>query len=237
MQGETPVFWNQGHITVDYSTGLGLQVAQQLASLGLVPAPPSRPAEGRPSARFRGCRRACRPRPRGGRRPPPRPARPRRPTWPAAAPVNAAAVGQRGRRARPASRPRRSSAGQAVEQVVAAGAACSRMARATATRVLLDRLVGRLPADAGAAPRPPAPWWWRGTAGSARARASIDRRVGAELVEHGEEGLEQAVGGEEGVGQGDPAHHRAAHVALVPLVAGQLGDHRQVAARARRRGR
>ena len=47
-------------------------------------------------------------------------------------------------------------------------------------------------------------------------------RVGPEVVEHGEEGLEQAVGGEERVGQRHPAHDRARHVALVPLVAGQL---------------
>jgi hypothetical protein len=39
-----------------------------------------------------------------------------------------------------------------------------------------------------------------------------------------------AVDGEERVGQRDPAHDRAADVALVPLVAGQLADHREVAA-------
>ena len=48
-----------------------------------------------------------------------------------------------------------------------------------------------------------------------------DRRVGAELGEHREQRLEQAVDGEERVGQRDPAHDRAADVALVPLVAGQ----------------
>ena len=56
------------------------------------------------------------------------------------------------------------------------------------------------------------------------------RREGAEVVQHAEEGLEQPVEGEEGVRQGDPADHRAGHVALVPLVAGQLADHRDVAA-------
>jgi peptidoglycan/LPS O-acetylase OafA/YrhL len=39
MQGETPVFWNVNHLTIDYSTELGLPVAQQLAALGLVPPP------------------------------------------------------------------------------------------------------------------------------------------------------------------------------------------------------
>ena len=46
----------------------------------------------------------------------------------------------------------------------------------------------------------------------------------------GQGGLEQAVEGEERVGQRDPAHDRARHVALVPLVAGQLADHRGVPA-------
>ncbi len=54
--------------------------------------------------------------------------------------------------------------------------------------------------------------------------------VRSEAVEHVQERLEQAVGGEEGIGQGDPAHHRAAHVALVPLGAGERGNHGEVAA-------
>ena len=48
------------------------------------------------------------------------------------------------------------------------------------------------------------------------------RRERAELVEHGQRRLEQAVDREERVGQRDPAHDRARDVALVPLVAGQL---------------
>jgi peptidoglycan/LPS O-acetylase OafA/YrhL len=40
IQGETPVFWNQGHLTAEYSALLGPAVARELAALGLVPAPP-----------------------------------------------------------------------------------------------------------------------------------------------------------------------------------------------------
>ena len=56
------------------------------------------------------------------------------------------------------------------------------------------------------------------------------RRVGAELVEHGQERLDLPVDREERVGQRDPSHHRAEHVALVPLRARQLGGHRRIAA-------
>ncbi|CAM5233511.1 hypothetical protein SFUMM280S_08136 [Streptomyces fumanus] len=52
----------------------------------------------------------------------------------------------------------------------------------------------------------------------------------AELVEHGQERLQQPVQREERVGQRHPAHHRAGDVALVPLVARQLAGHRGVAA-------
>ena len=55
-------------------------------------------------------------------------------------------------------------------------------------------------------------------------------RVCPEVGQHGEEGLEQPVECEERVRQRHPAHHRAADVALVPLVAGQLADHREVPA-------
>ena len=94
---------------------------------------------------------------------------------------------------------------------------------------LLDRLVGGLAADAVADRRHQ--HLGGGEEGQVAVELALDHgREGAELVEHGEEGLEEAVGGEEGVGQRDPAHDRAGHVALVPLVAGELADHRQVAA-------
>ena len=56
-----------------------------------------------------------------------------------------------------------------------------------------------------------------------------DGREDPELVEHGQEGLEQPVGSEEGVGQRHPSHDRAGDVALVPLVPGELADHRELA--------
>ena len=60
---------------------------------------------------------------------------------------------------------------------------------------------------------------------------AVDHRgEGAELGEHGQERLEQPVGGVERVGQGHATHDRAGDVAFVPLVAGELADHRQVAA-------
>ena len=56
-----------------------------------------------------------------------------------------------------------------------------------------------------------------------------DRRVDAELVEHGEESLEEAVDGEEGVRQGHPPYDRATHVTLVPLVSDEATHHGQMA--------
>ena len=56
------------------------------------------------------------------------------------------------------------------------------------------------------------------------------RRIGAELVEHRQERLDLPVDGEERVGQRDTPHHRAEHVALVPLRTCQLRGHRRVAA-------
>ena len=60
------------------------------------------------------------------------------------------------------------------------------------------------------------------------------RRIRAELVEHREQRLEDAIGGEERVRQDDPPDDRAADVALVPLVAGERSRHRQMAAQHRR---
>ena len=56
-----------------------------------------------------------------------------------------------------------------------------------------------------------------------------DRREDPELVEHAERGLDEAVGGHERIGQHDPPHDGAAHVALVPLTAGQARRHREMA--------
>ena len=94
---------------------------------------------------------------------------------------------------------------------------------------LLDRLVRGLAADAVAD---------RGhqhLGGGQERQVAVELaldhgRVRAELVEHGEERLEQPVGGEERVGQRHPAYDRAGDVALVPLVAGELADHGEVAA-------
>ena len=96
-------------------------------------------------------------------------------------------------------------------------------------RVLLDHFVRRLPAHAG----PHRGDQHRG--GGQERQVAVElagdhRRVRAELVEHGERGLEQPVEGEERVRQRDPADHRVGHVALVPLGAGQLAGHPGVAA-------
>ena len=125
--------------------------------------------------------------------------------------------------------------GQPVEQVVALGARLAHL-QGDGDGVLLDRLVGGLAADAG-------PDRGHEHLGGGEERqvavqlALDDRREGAELVEHGQERLEQPVGGEERVGQRHPADDRAGDVALVPLVAGELADHRGVAAQHARRGR
>ena len=51
-----------------------------------------------------------------------------------------------------------------------------------------------------------------------------------EFRQHREEGFKHAINGEECVGQGHPADDGAEHVALVPLLAGQVGGHGEVAA-------
>ena len=52
----------------------------------------------------------------------------------------------------------------------------------------------------------------------------------AEPGQDGQEGLVEPIERVEGVRQCDAPHHRATDVALIPLVAGQFADHRQVAA-------
>ena len=66
-------------------------------------------------------------------------------------------------------RPSRGVGGEPVEQVVGRGRLLPH-GQGDRDRVLLDRLVRRLPADARAGPPPPGSWWWPGTAGSGRAR-------------------------------------------------------------------
>ena len=126
-------------------------------------------------------------------------------------------VGDKGVELRPVEREARV-AGDPVEQIVV-GRRPPRAPERRRHRVLLDDLVRLLPAD----PRPDRGEQHLG-GGEERelavaARASITAGKGAELVEHRDEGLEQAVGGEERIGERDPANHRARHVALVPLVA------------------
>ena len=55
-----------------------------------------------------------------------------------------------------------------------------------------------------------------------------DRREDPELIEHTERSLDQAIGGHERIGQHDPPHDGAAHVALVPLTSGQARRHREM---------
>ena len=117
--------------------------------------------------------------------------------------------------------------GESLEQVVALGALLAQAQRG-GDGALLDGLVGLLATDAVAHRR------HQHLGGGEERQVAVElaldhRRVGAEVVEHGEEGLEQPVDGEEGVGQRDPPHDRAAHVALVPLVAGERPDHGEVA--------
>ena len=122
-----------------------------------------------------------------------------------AAPMNAALVRQRRIERRPVERHPRIG-GQPVKQI-GLGAAFPHRQR-NGDGVLLDDLVRRLPPDAGA---------HRGDqdAGGGQERqvavqlALNHRRVGAEFVEHGQERLDLTVEGEERVGQGDAAHHRA----------------------------
>ena len=56
-----------------------------------------------------------------------------------------------------------------------------------------------------------------------------DGGVGFHLVEHGEEGLEQAVAGKKSIGKHHAPNNRARDVALVPLVTGERGGHREMA--------
>ena len=126
------------------------------------------------------------------------------------------------------SRPSRGSAASRSSEVVAVGAP-SRWRQGDGHGVLLDGLVGLLAPDPGPhrGHQHLGGGEERQVAVAARARSRPGRRRSSSSTV--EQRLEQPVGGEEGVGQRHPAHHRAAHVALVPLVAGELGDHRQVA--------
>ena len=95
--------------------------------------------------------------------------------------------------------------------------------------MLLDHFVRGLPAHPG----PHRGDQYRGAGQERQVAVQLagdHRGIGAELVEHGEGGLEQPVQGEEGVRQGDPADHRVGHVPLVPLRPGQLPGHAGVAA-------
>ena len=174
----------------------------------------------------RGSRRASTPRPRGAGRPPRRPGGTPPATCATAAPVKAIGSATSASSC-VAVRPSRSSAASRSNRSLSAWP--WRMSRATPTACLLDRLVRGLAADAVADRR------HQHLGGGQERQVAVElaldhRREGAELVEHGEEGLEQPVGGEERVGQRHPAYDRAGDVALVPLVAGELADHRQVAA-------
>ena len=145
-----------------------------------------------------------------------------------AAPVNRSGSASRPSSAPPGARPSRSSPGQPGDQVVVGLALLPHRER-DGDGVLLDHLVGGLPADAG-----PHRGHQHGRRGEERQvavqLAGDHRRVGAELVEHGQRGLVQPVEREERVGQRDAAHDRVGHVALVPLRPGQLAGHAGVAA-------
>ena len=118
--------------------------------------------------------------------------------------------------------------GQPVEQIVLHLALLPH-GQGHRDRVLLDHLVRGLPADAGPD---------RGDqhlGGGQERQVALqfpvdDGRVGAEIVEHRQERLEQPVDRVERIRQRDPADHRAEDVALVPLRTGQLAGHRGVAA-------
>ena len=144
----------------------------------------------------------------------------RRTPRPAAARRRRSRAGRRARRrARRGRGPRRSSAASRSTRSLPS-APCSRRRSATATACSL------IASWACSRPTPCAHRGHQHLGGGEERQVAVElaldhRRVGAEVVEHGEERLEQAVDGEEGVGQRDPAHDRAAHVALVPLVAGE----------------
>ena len=61
-------------------------------------------------------------------------------------------------------------------------------------------------------------------------KLSLDhRRVGTELRQHRQECFDLAVDGEERIGQRNPAHHRAEHVALIPLRPSKFRGPRSIA--------
>ncbi|SIF31027.1 Uncharacterised protein [Mycobacteroides abscessus subsp. abscessus] len=63
------------------------------------------------------------------------------------------------------------------------------------------------------------------------AQLTVDhRRIRTELIEHRQEGLDHPVDREERVGQRDTAHHRAEHIAFIPLRPSKFRRHRAVAA-------
>ncbi len=100
----------------------------------------------------------------------------------------------------------------------------SRNAKATATRVFLDDLVGDL------APNSPSDrsheHLGRGKEGQVAIEFALhDCGIRAEVIEHRQERLEETVGREKRPGQRHSPHDRARHVALVPLVAGKLAGH------------
>ena len=95
--------------------------------------------------------------------------------------------------------------------------------------MFLDRLVGRLATDALA------------DCGHQHLGRGEERQIAlqlrihysrerTEVTEHGEEGLEQTIERITGIGERDPAHHRARHITLVPLIARKFADHRPIAA-------
>ena len=70
-----------------------------------------------------------------------------------------------------------------------------------------------------------------GQEGQVALQFAVDHgREGTELVEDGEEGFELAVEGEEGIGKRDAADDGAENIALVPLLAGEVRGHGEVAA-------
>ena len=70
-----------------------------------------------------------------------------------------------------------------------------------------------------------------GEEGQVALQLAVDHRgEGTELVKHGEERLEEAIDGKEGIGERDAAYDGAGDVALVPLIARQLAHHARVAA-------
>ena len=175
---------------------------------------------------FTGSPRGCSRRRRDARRRSRRPVATTALTWRGAAPVNASGSGEGERGGGGVV------GGEAGQQVVLGLPLLPHRER-DGHGVLLDHLMRGLPADT------------RPHGGHEHGRRREERQVavqlagdhggvGAELVEHGQERLVEAVEGEEGVGQRDPAHHGVGDVALVPLRPGQLADHARVAAQQHR---